>query len=96
MLLRVFLLERTVKARALLGGDAGGIQEGDELIDGDVFHGAYAACLARGASLPKRLETASACAALKAQQPGGRRGIPTWTTIEKFLKVQSLKNNLAL
>ena len=63
---------------------------------GDVFHGAYAACLARGASLPKRLETASACAALKAQQPGGRRGIPTWTTIEKFLKVQSLKNNLAL
>ena len=52
---------------------------------GDVFHGAYAACLARNEPLPSRLQTASACAALKARQPGGRRGIPDRATIESFL-----------
>lgn len=52
---------------------------------GDVFHGAYAACLARAEALSMRLQTASACAALKAQQPGGRRGIPDRATIENFL-----------
>lgn len=52
---------------------------------GDVFHGAYAACLARNEPLMRRLQTASACAALKARQPGGRRGIPDRATIESFL-----------
>ena len=52
---------------------------------GDVFHGAYAACLARGLSLDAAIRTAAACAALKAMQPGGRRGIPSAETVEAFL-----------
>jgi sulfofructose kinase len=43
---------------------------------GDVFHGVYAAALAEGLPLEKRVKLASAAAALKAMQPGGQRGIP--------------------
>ncbi len=52
---------------------------------GDVFHGAYAAALTWGAALAERVRLASACAALKAMQPGGRRGIPTRVQLEHFL-----------
>ena len=52
---------------------------------GDVFHGAYAAGLNWGVSLAQRVRLASACAALKATQPGGRRGIPTRAQLESFL-----------
>lgn len=52
---------------------------------GDVFHGAYAACLARRGSLETSILTASAAAALKATRPGGRSGIPDAMTIETFL-----------
>lgn len=52
---------------------------------GDVFHGAYAAWLARGASVPEAIRIASAAAALKATQPGGRTGIPDRATVERFL-----------
>ena len=45
---------------------------------GDVFHGAYASALARGADLDDRLTFASAAAALKAMRPGGRPASPTW------------------
>jgi sugar/nucleoside kinase (ribokinase family) len=55
---------------------------------GDVFHGAYAAALARGLPLVERLRLASATAALKATQPGGQRGIPRWQTVTKFLRQQ--------
>jgi sugar/nucleoside kinase (ribokinase family) len=45
---------------------------------GDVFHGAYAAALARGMAAPERIRFASAAAALKAQKAGGaQRGIPS-------------------
>jgi len=44
---------------------------------GDVFHGAYALQLARGASIPECVRYAAAVAALKATRPGGRTGIPT-------------------
>ncbi|MDF2441514.1 MAG: sulfofructose kinase [Abditibacteriota bacterium] len=57
---------------------------------GDVFHGAYAATLARNEPLPARLETASACAALKARQPGGRRGIPQREELESFVRNRHL------
>jgi sugar/nucleoside kinase (ribokinase family) len=44
---------------------------------GDVFHGAYAAALARGMGAPDRIRFAAAAAALKATQTGGaQRGIP--------------------
>jgi sulfofructose kinase len=52
---------------------------------GDVFHGAYAAGLARGESVARAIEQASAVAALKAAHPGGRAGIPRWAEVEKFL-----------
>jgi sulfofructose kinase len=52
---------------------------------GDVFHGAYAATLARGADLPERLRLASAAAALKAMRSGGPAGIPGRAEVETFL-----------
>lgn len=52
---------------------------------GDVFHGAYAAGLARGIPLVERLRLASASAALKATQHGGQAGIPRWRQVKAFL-----------
>lgn len=52
---------------------------------GDVFHGAYAAALARGLPLPERIRIASATAALKAMHTGGQAGIPNWDTVISFL-----------
>ena len=43
---------------------------------GDVFHGAYAAALIRGKNILTAVLQASAAAAIKATQPGGRNGIP--------------------
>lgn len=53
---------------------------------GDVFHGAYASALTWGLPLAERIRFASATAALKATQPGGRRGIPTRDQVEAFLR----------
>jgi sulfofructose kinase len=53
---------------------------------GDVFHGAYAAALAQGATLNECVRVASAAAALKATQPGGQRGIPTRSQVDEFLQ----------
>jgi sugar/nucleoside kinase (ribokinase family) len=52
---------------------------------GDVFHGAYASALARGADVLSRLRFAAAAAALKATQLGGQAGIPTRPQVEAFL-----------
>jgi sugar/nucleoside kinase (ribokinase family) len=52
---------------------------------GDVFHGAYAAALARGLDLPGRVRFATAAAALKATRPGAQAGIPTRAAVEEFL-----------
>lgn len=52
---------------------------------GDVFHGAYAAALARGETVNRAVKVASATAALKATHPGGREGIPGLATVENFL-----------
>lgn len=52
---------------------------------GDVFHGAYAAALARGEDLEERLRIASAAAALKATQHGGQVGIPRERAVRLFL-----------
>jgi ribokinase len=52
---------------------------------GDVFHGAYAALLAEGRAIDKRIRTASACAALKAMRPGGQAGIPSRDVVKEFL-----------
>jgi sugar/nucleoside kinase (ribokinase family) len=53
---------------------------------GDVFHGAYAAALNWDMSAAERIRFASATAALKATQPGGRKGIPTRAQVEAVLR----------
>jgi len=53
---------------------------------GDVFHGAYAACLARGESVRAAIEVATAAAGIKATHPGGRAGIPDRATVDLFIK----------
>lgn len=52
---------------------------------GDVFHGAYAAALIQGMPLAQRVAFAAATAALKATKPGGQRGIPNRSEVERFL-----------
>lgn len=52
---------------------------------GDVFHGGYLYGLLAGQSLAERLRFASACAALKARQLGGRQGIPGLMEVEELL-----------
>ncbi len=52
---------------------------------GDVFHGAYAAAIARGEPPPAAIRSAAAAAALKAMRPGGRAGTPDRETLERFL-----------
>jgi len=52
---------------------------------GDVFHGAYAAALAQGEDLPRRVALASATAALKATRRGGQAGIPFRHDVDAFL-----------
>jgi sugar/nucleoside kinase (ribokinase family) len=53
---------------------------------GDVFHGAYAACIAKKESVATAVQVATAAAALKATQPGGRTGIPDRPTVDRFLR----------
>lgn len=55
---------------------------------GDVFHGAYAAALAFGKSIPQAIRIATAAAGLKASQKGGRAGIPDMAAVEKLLRDQ--------
>jgi sugar/nucleoside kinase (ribokinase family) len=52
---------------------------------GDVFHGAYAAALARGDEAATRIRFASAAAALKAAGVGSFLGIPTRAEVDAFL-----------
>jgi sugar/nucleoside kinase (ribokinase family) len=56
---------------------------------GDTFHGAYLYAMLQAMSARESLSFASAVAALKCTQPGGRTGIPTYQTAIKFLKNQS-------
>ena len=58
---------------------------------GDVFHGAYAAAIVRGESVPRAITVATATAGLKATQPGGRRGIPNWAAVERIIQEQGLE-----
>lgn len=57
---------------------------------GDVFHGAYAASIARGSSIRDSVIIASASAAMKATQPGGRAGIPSLTEVENYIQKNPL------
>jgi len=62
------------------------VQVADTTGCGDVFHGAYAACLAQGESVDMAVRIATAAAGIKATQPGGRSGIPDRAAIDRFLE----------
>jgi sulfofructose kinase len=53
---------------------------------GDVFHGAYAAEVARGESIEQALRVASVVAGIKATRPGGRQGIPDRAEVQARLR----------
>ncbi len=53
---------------------------------GDVFHGAYAAALAKGFAIKECIRRAAAAAALKAARFGTQDGIPTATELLHFLR----------
>ena len=52
---------------------------------GDVFHGGYAAALARGLGIDQSVRVASAAAAMKARGRGLRE-LPDWGELEKFMQ----------
>ncbi len=58
---------------------------------GDVFHGAYAATIARGGDVTDAIEVATIAASIKATTPGGRRGIPDRATVERHLRDATLR-----
>ncbi len=58
----------------------------DTLGAGDIWHGAFALCLAEGAAEPDAIEFANAAAAIKCTQYGGRSGCPDRLTTKIFLK----------
>ncbi len=55
---------------------------------GDVFHGAYAACLASGSAVAEAVEVAAAAAALKATG-SGLDAIPRGHEVERFIRERS-------
>ncbi len=61
------------------------VNAADTIGCGDVFHGAYAAGLARGMDLHSRTVLAAAAAALKAEAGGGVDGVPTRARVTEFL-----------
>lgn len=52
---------------------------------GDVFHGVYAATIARGEDIASAVLLANASAAMKATRPGGRLGIPDLETVRAYI-----------
>jgi sugar/nucleoside kinase (ribokinase family) len=61
---------------------------------GDCFHGAYGALLASGADLEERIQTASACAALKASRRGGPAAFPRAAEVRSFLAGQDAPSRI--
>lgn len=64
------------------------VQVTDSTGAGDVFHGAFAGCLAMGKEWNEILIYSSAAAALSCTQLGARTGIPEGAEVEKFLKLR--------
>ena len=52
---------------------------------GDIFHGAYAAMIAKGKPIGEAIRYAAAAAAIKAMHTGGRAGAPRLEELERFL-----------
>lgn len=58
----------------------------DTLGAGDVWHGAFALCLAEGRNERGAIHFANAAAAIKVGRAGGRKGAPTRADLVEFLK----------
>lgn len=52
---------------------------------GDVFHGAYAACIARGEPVDVAIRVATVVAGVKATHLGGRNGLPDRARVDQIL-----------
>ena len=59
---------------------------------GDTYHGAYIFGMLRGWDLKRRMEFASAVAAIKCTRPGGRTGIPRYRQVVRFLKERTAQH----
>ncbi|MDJ0749316.1 MAG: PfkB family carbohydrate kinase [Woeseiaceae bacterium] len=64
----------------------------DTLGAGDVWHGAFALALAEGQSTTGAIRFASAAAALKVQNGGGRAGCPVRDEVDRFLQQHATEN----
>lgn len=64
----------------------------DTLGAGDVWHGAFALALAEEKSIREATKFASAAAALKVQNGGGRAGCATRGDVDEFLQQQMMEN----
>ena len=64
----------------------------DTLGAGDVWHGAFALALAEEQSIDEAMKFASAAAALKVQNGGGRAGCAIRKDVEDLLKKQVTEN----
>lgn len=64
----------------------------DTLGAGDVWHGAFALALAEGQSTTGAIRFASAAAALKVQNGGGRAGCPIREDVDEFLQHHATEN----
>jgi sulfofructose kinase len=97
------LLRSEVEIAVITAGDKGGFCASDEsafaypafqveVVDttgaGDVFHGAFDYGILRGWNLGNVVRFASAVAALKCRELGGRSGIPSLEEVEQFLDSQ--------
>ncbi|PJG50148.1 sugar kinase [Bradyrhizobium forestalis] len=65
------------------------VQAVDTLGAGDVFHGAFALCLAEGKEVREALRFAAATAALKCTRHGGGLAAPQRFEVEEFLRVRA-------
>ncbi len=59
---------------------------------GDAYHGAYLAGLLKGWDLSRRMEFASAVAAINCMRLGGRAGLPTYNQVCGFLSKRGTKD----
>ena len=64
----------------------------DTLGAGDVWHGAFALALAEGRSIREAVTFASAAAALKVQNGGGRAGCASRNDVDRFLRQRATEN----
>jgi sugar/nucleoside kinase (ribokinase family) len=76
---------RTAQTAKAIRQPAFAIEAVDTTGCGDVFHGAYAAAIARGMPLPVSIRLATAAASLKAARSGGQSSYPTMLEVERLL-----------